>query len=324
MADHLKARPLGRCAQLRLAPVATILANPNRQRVSRQINPTSSTVPHASVSSSKQRILLEKLSPPAADPKSIDGGYRPGQACRRHGSPHRCLAPDEKSAGSIRPPRRGFPPANLFPHRHPNLMVMSDFGSRMGAAMSAQVRLDAVIVAAGRFLTSPDIGYSVTRYRAPCACCRPRRRGSNRFAVCGATPQTAVIIVVTRRYSSRLLNFAAHSPEDSQRDRKCRCTRLERTVPGIVPVQNWAVGTWLSRDLGVVDCSTSPVFGPARCRLACMFMQLCLCIAVSGVNVRFCRESGDDGDQLSLIIQARMSSSRRFVSWPSRRTAGSW
>src|ERR1035441_955876 len=31
-----------------------------------------------------------------------------------------------------------------------------------------------------------------------------------------------------------------------------------------------------------------------------------------------------DGDQLSLIIQARMSSSRRFVSWLSRRTAGSW
>ena len=34
--------------------------------------------------------------------------------------------------------------------------------------MSAQVSLDAVIVAAGRFLTSPDVGYSVTRYRAPC------------------------------------------------------------------------------------------------------------------------------------------------------------
>lgn len=29
----------------------------------------------------------------------------------------------------------------------------------MGATMSAQVRLDAVIVAAGRFLTSPDIGF---------------------------------------------------------------------------------------------------------------------------------------------------------------------
>jgi len=33
--------------------------------------------------------------------------------------------------------------------------------------MSAQVRQDAVIVAAGCFLNSPDIGYSVTRYRRP-------------------------------------------------------------------------------------------------------------------------------------------------------------
>ena len=72
---------------------------------------------------------------------------------------HRYSAPDEETAGSIRPPRRGFPPANLFSHRLPNLMVVSDFGSRMGATMSAQVRLDAVIVAAGRFLTSPDIGF---------------------------------------------------------------------------------------------------------------------------------------------------------------------
>ena len=68
------------------------------------------------------------------------------------------LAPDEEAAGSNPPPRRGFPLANLFSHRLPNLMVVSDFGSRMGATMSAQVRLDAVIVAAGRFLTSPDIG----------------------------------------------------------------------------------------------------------------------------------------------------------------------
>ena len=73
--------------------------------------------------------------------------------------PDRYLAPDEETAGSIRPPRRGFSPANLFSHRLPNLMVVSDFGSRMGATMSAQVRLDAVIVAAGRFLTSPDIGF---------------------------------------------------------------------------------------------------------------------------------------------------------------------
>jgi hypothetical protein len=47
-------------------------------------------------------------------------------------------------------------------------MAVSDFGSGMGATMGAQVRPDTVIVAARRFLTSPDIGYSVTRYRAPC------------------------------------------------------------------------------------------------------------------------------------------------------------
>jgi hypothetical protein len=64
---------------------------------------------------------------------------------------------------------------------------------------------------------------------------RTRRRriqySRNRLEVGGATPQTAVIFVVTRRYSSGLLNFAAHSSEDSQRDRKCRSVRLERTVP---------------------------------------------------------------------------------------------
>src|SRR5713101_3017026 len=38
-------------------------------------------------------------------------------------------------------------------------MVMSDSGSRMGATTSVQVRLDTVIVAAGRFLASPDIGF---------------------------------------------------------------------------------------------------------------------------------------------------------------------
>jgi len=82
-----------------------------------------------------------------------------GQARNSAGSPHRYLASDEETAGSIRPPRRGFPSANLFSHRLPNLMAVSDFRSRMGATMSAHVRLDAVIVAAGRFLTSPDIGF---------------------------------------------------------------------------------------------------------------------------------------------------------------------
>jgi hypothetical protein len=38
----------------------------------------------------------------------------------------------------------------------------------MGAAMSAQVRLDTVIVAAGRFLTNPDIGFRSPVTRAPC------------------------------------------------------------------------------------------------------------------------------------------------------------
>jgi hypothetical protein len=46
-----------------------------------------------------------------------------------------------------------------------------------------------------------------------------------------AGPQTAAIPVMTRRYSSGLLTLAAHSLEDSRRDRKCRSARLQRTVP---------------------------------------------------------------------------------------------
>ncbi len=80
--------------------------------------------------------------------------------------------------------------------------------------MSAQVRLDAVIVAGGRFLTGPDIGFRSPVTGRP-VYGRHRRRGSNRFEVCGTTPQSAVIFVVTRRYSSGLLNFAAHSLEDT-------------------------------------------------------------------------------------------------------------
>lgn len=95
------------------------------------------------------------------------------------GSPHHYLASDEETSGSSRLPRRGFPPANLFSHRLLNLMVMSDFGSRMGATMSAQVRLDAVIVAVGRFLTSPDIGFRSPVTGRP-VCGRRRRLGSNR------------------------------------------------------------------------------------------------------------------------------------------------
>jgi hypothetical protein len=45
-----------------------------------------------------------------------------------------------------------------------------------------------------------------------------------------AVLQTAVMLVVTRHDSSELLNFTAHSPEDSQRYRKCRSARLQRTV----------------------------------------------------------------------------------------------
>ena len=98
----------------------------------------------------------------------------------------------------------------------------------MGATISAQVRLDAVIIAAGRFLTSPDIGLRSPVTGRPCVLCH-RRRGSNRFQV-GGSPDRCHS-VVTRRYSSGLLNFAAHSPEDSQRDRKCHSARLKRTVP---------------------------------------------------------------------------------------------
>jgi hypothetical protein len=54
--------------------------------------------------------------------------------------------------------------------------------------MSAQVRLDAVIVAAGRFLTSPDIGFRSPVTGRPVRC-RHSRRGSNRFEVGGATPR---------------------------------------------------------------------------------------------------------------------------------------
>jgi hypothetical protein len=56
--------------------------------------------------------------------------------------------------------------------------------------MSAQVRLDAVIVAAGCFLTSPDIGYSVTHHRAPGVVVLAAE-GSNRFAVSVAVPKTS-------------------------------------------------------------------------------------------------------------------------------------
>jgi hypothetical protein len=95
--------------------------------------------------------------------------------------------------------------------------------------MSAPVRLEAVIVAVSRFLASPDIGF---RSPLPGALCvavidvavrtasRSARRACRPLSFCRG-----------QGYSSGLLNFAAHSPEDSQRDRKFRSARLERTVP---------------------------------------------------------------------------------------------
>jgi hypothetical protein len=44
-------------------------------------------------------------------------------------------------------------------------------------------------------------------------------------------PQTAPIPVVTSHDTFELPNFATHSPEDKQRDRRSRSARLERTGP---------------------------------------------------------------------------------------------
>ena len=55
------------------------------------------------------------------------------------------------------------------------------------------------------------------------------------------------------RYSSGPVNFAAHSPEDSQRDRRCRSARLARPVPkGLFQVQN---GGYASSHDCRVNCS---------------------------------------------------------------------
>jgi hypothetical protein len=195
-------------------------------------SPCSSFQTNDSNSSGQPQLTLLPTTAHNARTIRANRGYaRPEKQTVEARSPHGNLASDEETAGSIRPPRRGFPPANLFSHRLPNLMVMSDFGRRMGATMSARVRPDAVIVAAGRFLASPDISpFGHPLPGAPCVVViEVAVRTASRSA--GATPQTAVILVVARRYSFGLLNFAAHSPEDSQRDRKCRSARLERTVP---------------------------------------------------------------------------------------------
>jgi hypothetical protein len=46
-------------------------------------------------------------------------------------------------------------------------------------------------------------------------------RGADPSEVGGAFPQTAVTLTVTGHYSSTLLNFAAHSPEDADETEKC-------------------------------------------------------------------------------------------------------
>jgi hypothetical protein len=94
--------------------------------------------------------------------------------------------------------------------------------------MSAQVRLDAVIVAADRFLASPDIGFRSPVTGASCVLSSRSqfeplrgRRGDSADCCHSCRGQALQFWAV---------NFAAHSPEDSQRDRKCRSARLERTV----------------------------------------------------------------------------------------------
>jgi hypothetical protein len=102
--------------------------------------------------------------------------------------------------------------------------------------MSARVRLDAVIVAAARFLASLDIGFrSPVTGRPVCVvvtevAVRTASRSAGR-------PRRPLSFVVARRYSSGLLNFAAHSPEDSQRDRNAVLRASSNRAEGIVPVR---------------------------------------------------------------------------------------
>jgi hypothetical protein len=51
------------------------------------------------------------------------------------------------------------------------------------------------------------------------------------FCAGEAVPQTAPIPIVTRRDSPGLLKSATHSPEASQRHRKCRSVCIKRIVP---------------------------------------------------------------------------------------------
>ena len=82
---------------------------------------------------------------------------------------------------------------------------------------------------------------------------------------------------------------------------------------------DWRVACGYQEIFVPLTALSSPRYGP-------MDGQPVVYLYIAALEVKALnrRESGDDGDQLSLLIQARMSSSRRFVSWPSRRTAGSW
>ena len=120
-------------------------------------------------------------------------GYaRPEKQTVEARSPHGNLASDEETAGSIRPPGLGLPPASLFSHRLPTswwCLIWEQDGSDHERA-AAPRRADR---SRWSIPDQPRHRLSVTRYRAP-VCCRHRRRGSNRFEVGRATPQTAVIL----------------------------------------------------------------------------------------------------------------------------------
>jgi hypothetical protein len=88
----------------------------------------------------------------------MDGKSQLGKG-RNPGIMRRCLASDEGTAGSIGHPVESSHPPTCSLVGPSNLMAVSDFGSRMGAAMSTQARLDVVIVAAGRSLNSLDVGF---------------------------------------------------------------------------------------------------------------------------------------------------------------------
>jgi hypothetical protein len=86
----------------------------------------------------------------------------------------------------------------------------------------------------------------------------------------GAVPPVALRLVVTRRYRSRLLNYTAHSPEDSQRNRKYGSARLEQTVSkGLLQYRSARLRAVIQR----ASCRWSPGYSPTHDRPDCMFMQ---------------------------------------------------